>query len=59
MLKNLLVLLFIARVTIPMGQKAVYENVERYTCYGEWTVLRLEDGKLVQVPTMFTVIEEK
>ena len=58
--KQLLVLLFIARVTIPMGQKVTYENVEKILSISDGMYhLWLADGRDVYVPVMFTVIEEK
>lgn len=58
-LKNILLsLLFIARVTIPWGIHTTYDNVE--TVFVEQTnyKLFLTDGRMVLVPTMFTVIDE-
>lgn len=57
-MKILLMLLFIARVTIPMGQKVTYE-AKRYEIYEGSYCLTLTDGRTVLVPVMFTVIEEK
>lgn len=57
-MKNLFLFLFIARVTIPMGQKVTYENVETFFAQGEHYRLILADGRTVYVPTSWTVIEE-
>lgn len=61
LIKLLFSFLFIVRVTIPMGFKGVYENVEKVEaapsidCYK----LTLTDGRTVYAPIMFTVVEEK
>lgn len=58
-MKNLLLLLFIARVLIPMNIKT-YTDVQSWTQVSEQIyVLTLVGGKTVIVPTMWTVIEEK
>lgn len=59
-MKNLLLLLFIARITIPMGLKVTYDNVEKvdYMSEGFNYRLKLTDGRTVYAPMMFTVIEE-
>ncbi len=57
-MKNLLLLLFIARVAIPMGMKVTIENIETVWPEGMYYRLDLVGGKKVFVPTMFTVIEE-
>lgn len=59
-MKYILILLFIVRVTIPMGAKATYQNVREIWCPDNAThyVLKLEDGSKVYVPVMFTIIEE-
>ena len=57
-MKNLLLFLFIARVAIPMGLKVTYENVETVSNEDMNYKLVLTDGRIVFVPTMFTVIEE-
>ena len=58
-MKNLLVLLFIARVLIPMHVQ-VYDKVVKWEqVSAEIYILTLENGKTVIAPTMWTVIEEK
>jgi len=58
MFKWLLSLVFIVRVTIPMGHQKNYEakKIEVGTNY---YYLTLTNDKLVYVPIMFTTIEEK
>lgn len=62
-MKNLLILLFIARVGIPMGLKATYYDVVSVSWDlakgGMHYQLTLKDGRTVYVPMMFTVIEEQ
>ncbi len=59
MTKWLFTFLFIARVTIPMGAKYTYENVDRVEGWLEGSYrLFLTDGRLVIVPIMWTVLEE-
>ena len=55
----ILCFLFIARVLIPTQTK-VYDNVESVTFVeGGIYRLTLKNGKIVSVPSMWTVIEEK
>lgn len=54
-----LVFLFIAKVTIPWGGKYTYNDVARVVVEATNYKLILADGKMVLVPTMFTVIEEQ
>lgn len=54
----LFVLLFIARIAIPVGIKVVYENVEKIETSEFYYHLYLTDGREVYAPVMFTVIEE-
>lgn len=57
---TLLSLLFIARITIPLGGKIVYDDVQRVVVGdgGFSYHLFLSDGRDVYAPVMFTVIEE-
>lgn len=58
-MKNLLLILFVARVLIPM-HVTVYENVESWRQFSnEIYILNLSDGRQVIAPTMWTIIEEK
>lgn len=58
MTKWLLSLVFIVRVTIPLGVKETYE-VKRYEQFKDFWQLTLTNNKTVIVPVMWTVIEEK
>lgn len=62
-MKHLWLLLFIARVGIPMGLKATYYDVVKVNWDlakgGMHYELTLQDGRTVYVPMMFTVIEEQ
>ncbi len=58
-MKNLLMLLFIAKVTIPMGQSVTYKNVKDITGTDGCYRLTLDDGRMVWVPKEWTVIEEQ
>lgn len=59
-MKNLWVLLFIARVAIPMGitEKYRVEKIDWMMSSDQSYCLILEDGRKVFTPRMFTVIEE-
>lgn len=58
-MKNFLLLLFIARVLIPM-HVTEYNNVTSWTQLSDQVyVLTLADGRKVVAPVMWTVIEEK
>lgn len=57
-MKKLLMLLYIARVTIPMGAKYYYENVETVWPQNGFYRLDFTDGRKVWVPMEWTVIEE-
>lgn len=57
-MKNLLMLLFIAKVTIPMGQSVTYKDVETFFVQDGNYKLVLKDGRNVWVPIMWTVVEE-
>ena len=60
MKKWLALLIFTAYVHTPLGVSRRYQNVESYQRFGEMCLqLTLTDGKIVVVPAMFTVIEEK
>jgi len=56
---------FIATVSIPMKETKVYKNVVRVDCFGNvgeptaYYLLKLDNGKQVYVPILFTIIEEK
>lgn len=57
-MKAILILLFIARVSIPMGTKTIYE-AKSFTTSGEHYILVLLNDRRVLVPIMWTVIEER
>lgn len=59
-MKNLLILLFIVKVTIPMGIKETYQakKIDWMMSNHETYCLILEDGRRVFVPRQWTVIEE-
>lgn len=52
---------FFVQVKIPAGMSRIYENVKRVEILpsGFTIQLTLEDGKIVYVPALFTIIEEK
>jgi hypothetical protein len=52
--------IFVAYVKTPLGTTKFYDNVESYRLDGMMSIeLKLTTGKIVLVPAMFTVIEEK
>ncbi len=61
----LMILLFTATVKIPLGGVQVFKNIKRVDCFGNvgepsaFYILKLENGKDVYVPVMFTIIEEQ
>lgn len=60
-MKNLLLLLFIARVAIPMGLKETYkvEKIDwQFSTEMTWCLITTE-GRKLHLPKMFTVIEEQ
>lgn len=56
-----LVLAFFVQVKIPAGMSRSYDDVKSFTLHpsGFAYVLTLKDGKIVYVPALFTIIEEK
>lgn len=63
-MKNLLLLgllVFFVQVKIPAGMSRSYDNVKRIEVMpnGFTIQLTLQDGKLVYVPALFTIIEER
>ena len=57
--KWLFLVLFTAKVTMPMGPRVAYYDVQSVKIEGFAYVLTLFTGKTVYVPIMFTVIEEQ
>ena len=60
-MKGLLCLIFVAYVKAPFGVTKTYEKVKDVEIMPMGITLKLilSDGKLVYVPAMFTVVEEK
>ena len=58
-MKWLLVALFVARVSIPMGLKITVENVKTFWADKGRYHLTLTDGRTIDVPVMWTVITEE
>lgn len=56
---KLLILLFVARVSVPMGERRTYPNVTEVVVVGDAYKLTLSDNSTVWVPVQFTVIEER
>lgn len=55
-----LLLAFYVQVKIPAGMSRSYDNVKAVEGIGGFTIkLTLENDKIVYVPALFTVIEEK
>jgi len=53
-------LAFFVQVKIPAGMSRTYDNVKSVDGFGGFTLqLVLEDDRVVYVPAMFTIIEEK
>jgi hypothetical protein len=57
-MKNLLMLLFLVRVTIPAGTSVVYKNVETVWPQNGYYRLDFTDGRHAWVPMEWAVIEE-
>lgn len=55
-----LMLAFFVQVKVPAGMSRTYENVKSVDGFGGFTLrLVLENDKVVYVPALFTIIEEK
>lgn len=58
-MKYLLSLIFIVKVSIPMGGAITFKATKISVSHNNMYTCTKEDGKVVYVPVMFTVIEEK
>lgn len=55
-----LLVAFFVQVKIPAGMSRTYDNVKAVDGFGTFTLrLVLENDKVVYVPALFTIIEEK
>lgn len=58
-LSFLFITLFVARVSIPMGERRSYPDVVSFTEGNGFYRLVLFNNKIVFVPSMWTIIEER
>lgn len=59
-LKYLFIVLFCARIAIPLGEKRIYPDVIKIDVIDNQVYkLTLFSGKVVYAPVQFTVIEER
>ncbi len=58
-MKWVLTLLFVARITFPMGSKITINDIQRVEVREDAYVLLLANNKTVYVPIMWTMIEEQ
>lgn len=59
-LLSVILFTFFVQVKIPAGMSRIYDNVKAVDGFGGFTLrLTLANDKVVYVPALFTIIEEK